>query len=138
MLDGLVEHNLLPNMLTTHPPLQLDGNFGITAGICEMLLQSHAGEIRCLPGIHASVWPEGSFRGLRARGGFEVGARWRPGSVTVELSAKRAGFVIVKGPLPLASLTELESGTALLASATERGGVRFETRAGGHYRLQFG
>jgi len=80
MIDGLFQYNLLPNMLATHPPLQLDGSFGIVAGICEMLVQSHAGHIQLLPALPAA-WPSGSVTGLRARGGFEVGIQWQDGKL---------------------------------------------------------
>jgi alpha-L-fucosidase 2 len=104
--------------------------------MAEVLLQSHAGELHLLPGVYLALWPNGSFRGLKARGGFEVAGRWRDGKlVEADILAARAGNVELRSE-PIAVRVVDDRGSTVRTVETPAGTLSFGTRAGGRYRVE--
>ena len=137
-LFALLAGSTLPNLLDTHPPFQIDGNFGGSAGIAEMLIQSHEGEVELLPAL-PSAWPHGYFRGLRARGGLTVDATWRNGLATQAALHARVGGVchLRVGTGQQVAGVISDDGTRQTLGHERDGSVSVRIEAGTSYRLEF-
>ncbi|WP_435208922.1 glycosyl hydrolase family 95 catalytic domain-containing protein [Micromonospora sp. bgisy143] len=144
--DGARAHKLLkdlvrtdrlaPNMFDLHPPFQIDGNFGATSGIAEMVLHSHNGELHVLPAL-PSAWPTGQVAGLRGRGGYTVGVAWTSGQADeISVRADRDGTVRLRARLFTGSFTlvDVTDGSTPSTTRPETDVVQLAVRAGHTYR----
>ncbi len=116
LLKGLLESCTYENLWDFHPPFQIDGNFGASAGIAEMLIQSHEGKIKLLPAL-PDEWKSGEFKGLCARGGFVISAKWENGAITsAEVYSKNGGELCIEYPCgndPICVRAETKRGETL-------------------------
>jgi alpha-L-fucosidase 2 len=129
---ALLAKSTHPNLLDNHPPFQIDGNFGGTAGMAEMLLQSHGGEIQLLPAL-PKAWAAGEVKGLRARGAIEVDIAWSKGqAASATLRPRVDGTYRIRAPKGQQIAAVSVSGKPV---AVKDGAVKLA--AGKEYRVSF-
>ena len=136
LITDLFKKGILTNLWDTHAPYQIDGNFGYTSGVAEMLLQSNMGYINLLPAL-PDVWADGSVDGLIARGNFEVSMDWADGAVTrADILSKNGGTATVQ--MDNASLATVvdEEGNVVELKSLSKDKISFETKAGKTYTIK--
>ncbi len=128
-----IKERTLPNLWTTHPPFQIDGNFGCMAGVAEMLLQSHEGYIEPLAAL-PKAWIIGEYKGLVARGNFEISVAWKDGRATfIEVLSNKGGECRLKYPSIKNAKIIDDKGNEISSESNDSDILSFQTEKGRKY-----
>jgi alpha-L-fucosidase 2 len=131
-----LKESTLPNLFDTHPPFQIDGNFGATAGMTEMLVQSQGECIELLPAL-PDAWTSGSFKGIKARGNFEIAVQWENGkAIGLEITSNSGKECKLKYEgIKNFNITR-QGGGNISTTLVDDNTVRFETTPGTIYIIR--
>jgi alpha-L-fucosidase 2 len=130
LLSEMVRGNVFNNLFDAHPPFQIDGNFGYASGICEMLVQSHMGQVHLLPAL-PDAWPTGHIKGIRARGGFELDICWKDGKLSEGVLRSDKGTACTLRTSDPVTITC--GGKKVKTTAVDENVITFPTEAGREY-----
>lgn len=135
MYQGIIKDRTMSNLFNTHPPFQIDGSLGLTSGVAEMLLQSHAGYIQPLAAL-PSAWKSGSFKGLVARGNFEIGAEWSDGNLEkLTIDSKSGKDIVLRYQNINGAVIMDQSGNLVKYSVDQQDQISFVTVKGASYTV---
>jgi alpha-L-fucosidase 2 len=134
--QAFIVDKVAPNLWSLHPPFQIDGNLGVTAGVAEMLLQSHEGFIDILPAL-PKAWNDGQFKGLVARGNFSCSVKWANGQASQIVITSRSGLEcsLHYENIGNASVTDLQ-GKPLIPQKIHQDLICFPTQEGASYTIR--
>jgi len=132
LLCELIQEKICNNLYDTHPPFQIDGNFGYASGLCEMLLQSHMGQIHLLPALPQS-WQQGYVKGIQARNGFELDIQWKEGELSGAVVRSEQGQTCrIRTTVPV---TVQNRGKKIDLDSHEGGVITFQTKTHEEYSI---
>jgi hypothetical protein len=136
LLEELLKESTLNNLFDTHPPFQIDGNFGATAGMTEMLVQSQGDAIEILPAL-PDLWTTGRFQGVKARGNFEITAQWEAGNrISMEIISHSGNICVIRYRAINGLTVRDRNGNVISPAIVNENTFRFETTAGNIYTVE--